>query len=312
LLSEYATGAGTFTTATNINAVPLQYLSTSPVRDAANIAHSNNYGANVPNPYLGLPNMGALTTNTTIPRNRLFQPYPHFGAVTAFDSDGYSWYHSLEARLERRYAAGLTVNLAYTWSKFMEATVRLNAADPQPSEVVAAQDHTHRLIVSTIYEVPVGRKRKFLTDANALVDGIIGGWQLQGIYNLQSGAPLGWGDTTMLTSGVTTTQRNPNRWFDTTAFVTSTSLQPQNHLRTWPFRFSTLRADRGNNWDLSAIKRWRITERLSLQFRGEFLNALNHPSFYPPTMDPYSKTFAQVSRTAGQPRMIQLGLKAAF
>jgi hypothetical protein len=204
------------------------------------------------------------------------------------------------------------LNLGYTWSKFMEATVRLNAADPQPSEGLAAQDHTHRLLVSTIYEVPVGRKRKFLTNANAVVDGIVGGWQLQAIYILQSGAPLGWADTTMVTSGVTTTQRDPNRWFDTSAFVTSTTLQPQNHLRTWPFRFSTLRSDYGNNWDLSAIKKWRVTERLSVQFRGEFLNALNHPSFTAPTMDPYSKTFGQVSTTAGAPRTIQLGLKAAF
>jgi len=312
LWSEYATGAGTFNTVTNINAVPLQYLSTSPVRDAANIAHSNNYAANVPNPYQGLANMGALTTATTLARNRLFTPYPQFTTVTTIDNDGYSWYHSLQARLERRYAAGLTVNLGYTWSKFMEATVRLNAADPQPSEGLAAQDHTHRLLVSTIYEVPVGRKRKFLTNANAVVDGIVGGWQLQAIYILQSGAPLGWADTTMVTSGVTTTQRDPNRWFDTSAFVTSTTLQPQNHLRTWPFRFSTLRSDYGNNWDLSAIKKWRVTERLSVQFRGEFLNALNHPSFTAPTMDPYSKTFGQVSTTAGAPRTIQLGLKAAF
>jgi hypothetical protein len=292
--------------------VPLQYLSTSPVRDAANIAHANNYAANVPNPYQGLANMGALTTATTLARNRLFTPYPQFTTVTTIDNDGYSWYHSLQARLERRFAAGLTTNVGYTWSKFMEATVRLNAADPQPSEGLAAQDHTHRLLVSAIYEVPVGRKRKFLSSTHAVVDGIVGGWQLQAIYILQSGAPLGWADTTMVTSGVTTTQRDPNRWFDTSAFVASTTLQPQNHLRTWPFRFSTLRSDYGNNWDLSTIKKWRVTERLSVQFRGEFLNALNHPSFSAPTMDPYSKTFGQVSTTAGAPRTIQLGLKAAF
>ncbi len=312
LNSEYANGPGIFVTATNINAVPNQYLSTSPVRDEANIQHSNNYAANVPNPYRGLPNMGALTTNTTIARSRLFQPYPHFQAITTTDNDGYSWYHSLQARLERRLTAGLTTNLGYTWSKFMEATVRLNAGDPRPSEGLAAQDHTHRLIISAIYEIPVGRKRTFLSGANRVVDGIAGGWQLQGIYSLQSGPPLGWADTTMFAGAVTSTQRNVDRWFDTSAFLTSTSLQPQNHLRTWPFRFGTLRADGLNNWDLSAIKKWTVTERLSLQFRGEFLNAFNHPSFSPPQMDPYNRAFGQVSTTLGQPRMIQLGLRATF
>ncbi len=312
LFSEWAIGPGTFSTSTNINAVPNQYLSTSAVRDQANIQHSNNYAANVPNPFRGLANMGALTTNTTIPRSRLFQPYPHFLNITTTDNDGYSWYHSLQARIERRFTAGLTMNLGYTWSKYMEATVRLNAGDPRPSQGLAAQDHTHRLIVSGIYEVPIGRKRRWLTNANAAVDGILGGWQIQGIYSRQSGPPLGWADTTMFTSGVRPNGRNPDLWFDTSAFLTSTSLQPQNHLRTWPFRFGTLRADGLNNWDLSAIKKWTVTERLSLQFRGEFLNALNHPSFSPPQMDPYNKAFGQVSTTFGQPRMIQLGLRAAF
>ncbi len=98
----------------------------------------------------------------------------------------------------------------------------------------------------------------------------------------------------------------------TGAFLTDGALKPRRHYRSWPLRFSNLRADATNNWDLSAIKKLNITERVTLQFRGEFLNAFNHPRFKAPNMDPYSRAFGQVSGTSAYPRQIQAGAKVIF
>jgi hypothetical protein len=169
-------------------------------------------------------------------------------------------------------------------------------------------------VVSTIYEIPVGRNRKFLPNANRPLDAVVGGWQLQGIYTFQTGSPLSWPDVTMWTDGsdVALSDRNPERWFNTSAFLTTSTLQPQNHLRTFPFRLSSVRADGINKWDLSAIKKFRIVERLSVPFRAEALNALNHTRFAAPTMDAYSSSFGRVSATQDYARQIQLSVKAVF
>jgi len=309
LESENANGVGSFTTGRDLNALPLEWLSTAQIRDQT---QTGLLEGQVTNPFRGFPNMGQAATIT---RQTLLRPYPQFGQVLVTTFDGYSWYHSLQARAERRYSKGLTVNLGYTWSRFMEGTIRLNPADAMVSESVAAQDHPHRLTVSGIYEIPVGNKRQFLSNANKVVDGILGGWQLQGIYTYQTGAPLNWGDTAIFTDGkdIVKSGRDPMKWFNTDAFVTASSLRPDAaHLRTWSMRFSNLRSDSMNNWDLSAIKKWRASERFAVVFRGEFLNAFNHTRFNAPQLDPGNRLFGQVDQTAGFPRVIQLGLRLEF
>ena len=132
LESEITNGVTAVTTGADLNALPLQYLSTATLRDQSRIEALQGL---VSNPFYGLPNMGRpLGTNSTVQRQVLMRPYPQFGPILENSFDGYSWYHALQARVERRYASGLTATLGYTWSKFMEGTVRLNNADPRPSE----------------------------------------------------------------------------------------------------------------------------------------------------------------------------------
>jgi hypothetical protein len=298
----------------SVDPVPVQYLSRSPIRDAGNAAVGNYLGANLPNPFFGLPDMGTLSTANTITRETLLKPYPQFGTMTTSNNAGYSWYHALQARIERRYAGGLTLGAAYTWSKFMEGVTYLNPGDPRPAESLSGQDHKHLISVSSIYEVPLGRGRRFFSRAGAHLDRLINGWQLQGIYSYQTGSPLLWLDTTMLAPGAGSglSGRNVDRWFDTSAFLTDSTLKPQRHYRTWPLRFGNYRADATNNWDLSVIKKLSITERVTAQLRGEFLNTFNHPRFKAPNMDPYSRAFGQISDTSAYPRQIQAGVKLSF
>jgi len=138
----------------NFNNTPAQYLSTKPYRDQATIDFLSQ---SFPSPLRGTnPIYGA-----NISRGTLLQPYPHFGQISDVDPVGYSWYHSLQVSAERRFAQGFTYQLGYTFSKLMEAVSFLNSTDPVPYRSISAMDYPHRLTMSGVWEIPVGRGRKF-------------------------------------------------------------------------------------------------------------------------------------------------------
>src|SRR5207249_1256393 len=132
--------------------VPRQYISTAAVRDQPAI---DFLSTQAPNPFFPLLPKTSLS-GANIARSQLLRPYPEFTSITGDLNDGYSRYHSLQTRIEKRMAQGFTVNLAWTWSKFLEATSFLNETDPVPERVISDQDRTHRVVVSGVWELPFG------------------------------------------------------------------------------------------------------------------------------------------------------------
>ncbi|MBS1824160.1 MAG: TonB-dependent receptor [Acidobacteria bacterium] len=291
---------------------PGQYLSKSATRDQATI---DFLGQNFPNPYLGLnPIYG-----TVMSRANLLRSYNQFSSVQVQgDPAGYSWYHSLQSRIERRFAQGWTLQASYTWSKAMEATEFLNSADAMPYESLAGLDRTHRLTGSGIWEVPFGKKRKWGSSWGKPMDFVAGGWQLGGIYQHQSGAPLGFGNRifngNLKNIVKPENERNVDSWFVPAAvagFETNGARQLASNLRALSLRFSSVRGPNQDRWDFSMIKNFPITERVVMQFRGETFNALNHPNLYDPNTDPTSASWGSIT---GQdtPRSWQLSLKLTW
>jgi hypothetical protein len=247
----------------------------------------------------------------------LLTAYPQFSSVTTTTNQGYSWYHSLQAKVEKRFSRGLSLTGAYTYSKFMEATSYLNAADSMPSRVISDQDFTHRVSVSGIYELPFGGGQRWLSKAHGVTNLLLGGWQAEGIWVAQSGSPLGWGNVLFIGNvseiPLAGGDRSAQQWFNVNAgFVKNSSQQLGMNLRTFPLRLSGVRNNGINNFDLSAIKSGRIRERATLQFRTEWINAMNHPLLGNPTMDPTSSAFGVITAQNNNPRRIQLGLKLVF
>lgn len=244
--------------------------------------------------------------------------YPQFGAVAVNVPTGYSWCHSLQTRLERRFSKAYTLMLAYTWSKSMEATEYLNALDTAPYESISTFDRPHRLVVSGIWEVPVGRGRHLGGSLPKAVDFVAGGWQLNGIMQRQSGAPLAFGDVWTLFTGDTKSinlpksERSVDRWFNTAAGFNRNNAQAlASNYRVSALRFSGIRGDGQSRWDLSAIKNFKVTERWKVQFRAECLNAMNHPNLFAPNTTPSSTAFGTIT---GQdvPRSWQMALRITF
>jgi hypothetical protein len=296
------------------NALPNQYLSKSPVRDQATI---NYLSQNLPNPLVGLL-PGTSLNGTTIPRSQLLSPFPQFSSVSALEYQGYSWYHALQARGERRFGNGFTAQVAYSFSKTMDATSYLNPADPVPYRIISSFDRPHQLSFSGIFELPFGKGKSLLGTANAVTDRLIGGWQVSPVWQLRSGWPIAFGN--VIFSGnikdiaLSKSERSLDRWFNTEAgFERDSTKQLASNLRTFPNWFSGIRTGGFNLWDLSILKKTRIRERHELEFRAEFFNLFNHlTELGPPDTDPTSSAFGQVTYNGALPRNIQLGIKYIF
>ncbi len=301
-----------------LNFVPAQYLSTSPVRDQATIDYLT---FQVPNPFYGIAEFAGTTrgSNLRFNRNQLLLPFPHFTGVSASLPIGYSWYHSMQTRVEKRMSHGVTFQAGWTWSKLMEAISFRNDSDPFLEEVISDQDFTHRFTLSGIFELPVGRGKPLLSKARGLLNGIVGGWSVQGWFEGQTGDTLGFGTNTIFNGNLNDivlpkNQRRVERWFNTDAgFERDSARQLGQNIQTFPSRFSGVRADGINNFDLSMFKGFRIHERLRAQFRLETFNSLNHVQFAAPDTTPTSTTFGTITGEKGHgQRQLTLAIKLLF
>jgi len=309
----------------NINALPNSYLNTDNFRSAAQVANNTFLSAQVTNPFRNLPDFAGtgFGTNANIARSQLLRPFPQFGDINTTVNDGKSWYHSGQFSLNKRFSDGYTFGAAYTWSKWLQATEYLNAGDDLPTRMISDQDTPHRLSISGIYELPFGKGKAFLSD-NAVLDRIVGGWQLQGVYQFQVGFPIRLANDAFLSGtgslSLPSDERTTRRWFNTGYFVnivdgaTSTNATPVAHLRSLPFFFNELRRDNINNVDLSMLKNTRINEKMRIQFKLDVINAFNEPYFVPPVINPTQTTFGQISASNqdNYARRLQFGIKFLF
>jgi hypothetical protein len=299
------------TTSRSINSTPLQYLSSSPTRDTTTI---NFLGGTVPNPLYGL---GPLFTSTTISRASLLTPYPEFGGITMYDSQGFGWYHSMQMRATRRMSHGVTANVGYAFSKMMEAVSYLNAADPRPYRTLSGSDRPHRVTGSVVWQLPVGRRQSYFNHMNKVLEGIIGNWQFSGVVIRQAGPPLNWGniifngdpDSIVLPKD----ERTVDHWFNVNAgFNKVSSQQLASNIRYFPMRLSSVRADGQAKWDVSMAKNFRVTEKLEFRLRTQCFNILNHPNFAGPNLSTTSAAFGTITSTVGMPRTFQVAATLQF
>jgi hypothetical protein len=104
-----------------------------------------------------------------------------------------------------------------------------------------------------------------------------------------------------------------DRWFNVDAgFERTPARQLGSNVRTMPTRFSGIRGDGIDNWDISLFKNTPLSETVRLQFRTEFINAFNHAQFAAPNTTPTSSAFGAVTAESQWSRTIQFGLKLIF
>jgi len=200
----------------------------------------------------------------------------------------------------------------FQWSKLLEKRSRLNDANPVLEKRAAAEDRLYRLVFSGSYEFPFGKGKPFLSAAHPVARALAGGWVLNAIYTLQPGAPLGWGNVIYSGGPLNLDPHRVDGSFDVTQFNRIPAQQLEWNLRTFPSRFSNLRADTVNQLDFSLIKGFHITERFELTYRAEFFNSTNRPIFSGPQLAPTNASFGLITNQANQPRRIQMALRLIF
>jgi hypothetical protein len=175
-------------------------------------------------------------------------------------------------------------------------------------------------------ELPIGKGKKLLGSIPGVVDAVIGGWQLNGIATLQGGTRatptmaispgrtvgyMGTSRPNVLADPKKGAARQPYNWFNTAAFASPTSADMYAG-NFWGNAGAGIISNPGLvNFDVSVMKNFSIGERVRVQFRGEFFNFTNTPAFGNPGAMFGLPTFGKIS-SAGDPRVVQLGLKLTF
>ena len=165
----------------------------------------------------------------------------------------------------------------------------------------------------------------------------MGGWQGQAVYQAQSGSPIDFGnraffgdfkslhfkyDHKLVGSGIPMidvsgfylpTDPSGSPWSSPTAQRADQRIQLVNNIRYFPHNMSNTRTPPQNNIDLSVMKKFRAGERYSLELRGEFFNAFNHPWWTNPFTNPQQANFGTLDgNQRNLPRNVQLALKLLF
>ena len=283
----------------------------------------------------GLQNRNAPIPGTT--NILLRRPAPEYG-FQQIVVNGYTGnYNGLGLKYTYRTPSGVSINAAYTWSKALDSSsaIRGTAADitPQDNRCLkceygySAYNTPHRFVLSTLLPLPFGRGQRFLNQG-ALLDQIVGGWQIGTIMTIQNGRPIntaaGWdapgtgsfGDPRANSTGkspyLPKGQRTTDRWLDPTAFAYVPGGTFGNISRNrllGPSQFM---------WDFSTLKDFRVMEGHSLQFRFEAFNFLNHPVWgnygasWGRNVSQPDVGFGRIRSTAIPMRQIQFGLKYKF
>ena len=262
------------------------------------------------------------------------KPYPNFNVYIDSDWSGRSKYNSFNTKLEHR-GRGSLATFAYTWAKSTDSKSAaagigasgfngwqgfLNNHDPERDYGRSDFDVDHRLVGSFVMNLPFGTGEKFASNASAVTNAIVGGWQVNGIYTWQRGFPITIQARDV--GGVLDTfgsnradlvgdpfpegfKRSVNAWFDTKAFA-----QPALGAFGTSGR-NILRGPGINNVDLSLFKNLSFTKGMKVQFRLESFNALNHTQFTSVGTNVAAQGFGVVTG-ARAGRINQLGLKFTF
>jgi hypothetical protein len=266
------------------------------------------------------------------------RPFPNLGFIQAVEAPSHASYHSLQARLQQRFAHGFTVLGSFSWEKSIDdgsgirqaagdSYVPPNGRDLRSERGLSAFNFGRKLTVSGLWELPFGRGKPLGGDINRILNLVVGGWQLGGIVTLQGGFPFSVscqnGATYQNTdggcradaTGLSPELENPDpaQWFNPAAFTNRLNFVTG----VGPYRYGN--SARNNisgpgivELDGSLAKSFQLMERMKMDFRAEFFNLPNHPIFGQPNGTFGGASFTRITNTRLDARQIQLGLKLRF
>jgi hypothetical protein len=331
----YAASKGTHLPGSvTINQLPEQYYS-----------QGSSLMTMVTNPFYGiLPSSVGVLGQKTVASGYLLKPYPQYLNVSTRQNRFGSSYNALQSTFQKRFAEGASLTVSYTWSKFLSNTDVGSALESaMPGEVgtgsaqnwnnlnaekaLVSQDVPHRFVANYVYDLPVGKGKRYLGGASGFLSGVVSGWSINGRTTLQSGFPMPIASlSNRLQSTFNAGTIRPNvvpgcnpiiegraqdrigQWFNTACYTRPSDYAFGNQPRTDP----KVRTHGTNNWDLSFQKKTPLTENVTLAFHAEFFNMLNRVQFNAPGYQLGNANFGVVTYTRNEPRLVQFALRLTF
>jgi hypothetical protein len=266
---------------------------------------------------------------------------PNLGKIQYLSDYGSSAYNSMQVKFTKRESRNLSFLLSYTYSHGLDNGPapfnlgHINNDEPQDPynlhEEWASSDADvrHNFVFSGLYRLPFGRGQKFFSGWGRTTNAILGGWQLNSIYNMRTGTPVnvvrGNNPTSVLpglrpdvigSPIIPRGQRTLLHYYNTAAFSdarfdcstpTSTSCNAPGDAGR-----NILYGPGYINLDGSLFKEVQFAERYRLQLRLEAFNSLNTPHFSNPDGDLADETAGQISSTFGNMRILQIAGKFIF
>ena len=248
----------------------------------------------------------------------LANKYPQLGDVPVSYSDASSWYDAVTGRVVARPGHGFTLSASYAHGRNFANGNNIIPGDVNQYYGPTPQDIAHTFTAAFNYEIPVGRGKQFLGNANRLVDAFLGGWQYSGFLTIRSGLRFDVSsNVSLLNNGQSNRPNricngnisNPtvNHWFDTSCFVDD--LVPDTYGNAG---INPLHTDGLQQLDSSLFKTFDVSERVKLQFRADAFNTFNHRNFAAPDSIVGDPTMGQVFSTSIDNRRMQFGLRVFF
>ncbi len=288
---------------------------------AAQLALGAEQQVLVPNPFFGvITDPTSALSRSTVARRQLVFPYPQYTTVTSeAPSLGSSIYHSFQAKVQKHMSHGATFLASFTAGKTLTNATGVGIPDPnnlRAERSVAVWDIPQRLVLSGLWELPIGRGKRLGSGWNKPIDLLLGQWQLNGITTFQKGFPLALSSTgAARPNRIRPVQEVPGaiqtklaQYFDTGAFAIPAAFTYGNAPPVEP----DVRAHGVANYDWSLFKSFQVMENLKAQFRFETFNTFNRVQFGRPGVQNGSTAFGLITAQQNVPRKLQLALKFIF
>ena len=259
------------------------------------------------------------------------RPFPQFSGVTLIaPAIGNANYFAGLLQVEKRFANGFNLNSSYTYSKLLNDNdgagstlgtdngVYSNYYNRRADYGPSSNDIRHQFVFSSVYELPFGENRRFLT--RGVLSRVAGNWTLGGVARIYSGSPFTVITTTnssaAFSSGsqranvvgnpaLRSDKRSVSQWFNTSAFA-----EPANYTFGNEGR-NALRGPGFSTYDFSLIRNVNIAHGALVQIRGEVFNALNHTNLAIPKSVYGTSGFGTITSSYAA-RQIQLGARVVF
>jgi hypothetical protein len=309
-----------------------------PLDSVLTVAYAAHRGLHTWQVYdINQPALNSVTSGTSV---NAVRPYQGFAEIQQEESNGTSMYNSLQVAWNRRFSKGYSFGVSYTLSKNMDDSSSYSNIVPYtpntsnlwgPSE----NDARNILVINYSYELPFFKN-------NHLSGKLLGGWQINGTAQFQSGSPCGigtnndfanigeygsfgcgsegqfWninGNPTTLGNfaGATGGAGSPTYFATTNPNGSPIFTQPApGTINLQPGVRDSVYGPGFQDWNMALFKRFAVTEKTAFQFRAEAYDIFNHPNWSAPNFNPTSPQFGEVTSKTGLARNLQLSLRYDF